>query len=1409
MCWLVIECLNVVYVSVQEYVNGEVLRSIPFLVRCNEDMVQGLLAVLKSSVFLPGDMIAPANQLGDCMYLIERGATKVTTADGKRVFAILSTGDYFGEASLLAARPRNASIAAISYCDCFSLAKTDFDEVMGRHPEHKMLVLEDLQRVLAQKSAKNQAVNSNHSKFPKLHQLTSSEDTKNSSLSPASLKHPDSKLREAWEVLLLCAYCFNIFAVPYRVSFETLPMGHLFDYCLDLFVLLDTYCRARCFGFLRAGEIVSSEEEIRANYRSSRERYYDFIAVIPFEVLLVFTLTTPGIKPTMISTLWAIARVPKLAMLYHFSARAASLDKFVKSRGISPECVTYKLVKLFALVLLVSHLFACVFYFVAIQNDGCDDIGEENPVYSGDDCPLPSLFYVNLSSSVRTCGMTQRSACRWEGTWIELQMKWGLLPLDGGTEFHRYLRALNWAIPTLVVVVIGDVVPFSVLETAVVVFGVLLGVIVNANIIGNIANLVANLEGAEAVYARKIDRLENFLYTNAVPPNVQETVRSYYEYMWETKKGFNENEILEEMPYTLGSEASSFLRLRYISENPIFKNCDKALQQAISYALQLRVYSPNDFVVIQGDLGSEMFFVNQGTVHIMAMPQGTTEAEIAASSAYHNKPGIEEGGLLLSSRGPGEFFGETSLFLSERRGCSAVSIDYTELYVLTQEDLEKVLVRFPVALDEIKKAILELQEANAKLSVSIHKNKEKHGKLGGKLWRHLTHLADHAKIGGTATIQSMHTFGGRTRRRSIEHRDKVTLLSGSGSSLIKRMSRSHKVQPADGDCAQPVQLRPTSIKVGLREMNRAKYDKRMNELEKTLSHKRKYASSRERFLPFSMFVSVWHVCSLLGLLYYSFSLPFRLAFLVEGRPPLEEGPSLQVLLWIAFDYVVDVFFLVDIVLRARYIAVYRFGTLLTQPSELLKEYRQRGMALDVVASIPLEVLLVVPTFSQKSPLLVYSLLKMGRLLRLYHLFEYISAVIRLVQLRIDGDRSTIQVFKLLMLIMLWNHWYACGWFLIHRFVERDVHNTWAIVDGLATFKESTGTHNIMNDQLSPWFCYVRSFYFVIVTMSSVGYGDIRPYTIVETIFENIVVVSGACSFAALIGLFAVVCFTTDSRGLVAFKNQVKKYKEYMKYRELPKELQDRILRHLSSLWVRENGVKFEEIRRDIPLPLQLQLAISVHKKVLKKVTLIRQCQLHVQRHIARLLRMQMNVAGEYVYRKGDIGREIYFVFSGEVLVQQEKNKRSTKKRRIHASEHSVMIKPGNHFGHGVIKTVSGERRENAVCLTDSELYYIAKEDLENILLQYPDHAEIGIFRALFKDEAKEPLQQRLMKRKFTLERVEANIRQASGSFSSLDQSSSTSATDEQQSESPPIAGSDKAEQTAEANAETSSAPVEE
>ena len=65
--------------------------------------------------------------------------------------------------------------------------------------------------------------------------------------------------------------------------------------------------------------------------------------------------------------------------------------------------------------------------------------------------------------------------------------------------------------------------------------------------------------------------------------------------------------------------------------------------------------------------------------------------------------------------------------------------------------------------------------------------------------------------------------------------------------------------------------------------------------------------------------------------------------------------------------------------------------------------------------------------------------------------------------------------RMIMLMLAINHWYACIWFILHRYVEKDKHNTWAIVDSLASYNATSGEHNTLDDEVNPFFAYVRAF----------------------------------------------------------------------------------------------------------------------------------------------------------------------------------------------------------------------------------------------------------------------------------------------------------------------------------------------
>ena len=60
---------------------------------------------------------------------------------------VLSSGDHFGERSLITGEPVNASVMAISFCDLHLLHKNDFHEIMGMNPSLKEVLIKHREHV--------------------------------------------------------------------------------------------------------------------------------------------------------------------------------------------------------------------------------------------------------------------------------------------------------------------------------------------------------------------------------------------------------------------------------------------------------------------------------------------------------------------------------------------------------------------------------------------------------------------------------------------------------------------------------------------------------------------------------------------------------------------------------------------------------------------------------------------------------------------------------------------------------------------------------------------------------------------------------------------------------------------------------------------------------------------------------------------------------------------------------------------------------------------------------------------------------------------------------------------------------------------------------------------------------------
>lgn len=417
-----------------------------------------------------------------------------------------------------------------------------------------------------------------------------------------------------WTFVVLVAILYNVFAIPFRLGFSDFPMSPnflYFDLIADIILLLDININLHT-AVLDQGELITDPSAIRRHYLQRKGRV-DLLASLPLDWLL---MATTLFNPTTILLLRSL-RLLRIGRIFQYFRH---WEGYIRG---NPSVI--RAAQLLMVVFIINHCVGCAWYFIARMQD----LG-------------PSTWFAA------------------EG-------------LAGSDVYRIYLRSIYWALTTLTTVGYGDITPESNLETVFTMGVMLMGVSMYAYTIGNIASLIANLDHKNAVFRQKMDAMNRYMSYRDLPSDLQLRVRQYYEYLWSFNKGMDEEEILNNLSPSLRTEVAVYLNRDIIQQVPLFKGCSTSFIEALVMKLKAQIVGPGEYIIRQGDIGHEMYFISKGDVEIVS----------------------EDKGLVLGGLKEGDFFGEVALLYTERRTASVKAKTGCHLFVLTKADLDGLLDYYP------------------------------------------------------------------------------------------------------------------------------------------------------------------------------------------------------------------------------------------------------------------------------------------------------------------------------------------------------------------------------------------------------------------------------------------------------------------------------------------------------------------------------------------------------------------------------------------------------------------------------------------------------------------------------------------------------------------------------------------
>jgi hypothetical protein len=119
-------------------VASDQLRKIPLFQNASDEEIYELANEFVVEQYKKDQVIVQEGAWGNKLFLIANGAVQATTIGDrgqKLQLAILSTGDFFGEFSLLGNKPCTATITALSLCSILTLDQSKLEDLMRQKPD--------------------------------------------------------------------------------------------------------------------------------------------------------------------------------------------------------------------------------------------------------------------------------------------------------------------------------------------------------------------------------------------------------------------------------------------------------------------------------------------------------------------------------------------------------------------------------------------------------------------------------------------------------------------------------------------------------------------------------------------------------------------------------------------------------------------------------------------------------------------------------------------------------------------------------------------------------------------------------------------------------------------------------------------------------------------------------------------------------------------------------------------------------------------------------------------------------------------------------------------------------------------------------------------------------------------------
>ena len=456
---------------------------------------------------------------------------------------------------------------------------------------------------------------------------------------------------------------------------------------------------------------------------------------------------------------------------------------------------------------------------------------------------------------------------------------------------------------------------------------------------------------------------------------------------------------------------------------------------------------------------------------------------------------------------------------------------------------------------------------------------------------------------------------------------------------------------------------------------------------------RKYHKERTYFLtrPENPYKVFWNIIKTFLLMVEAFLIPFLITF-----SPLNLS-SYQLTIQL-----IETFFVFDIIYTFN-TEVYYNGALFSSRLYIAKHYLKGWFIFDFIAVFPFE--LLIPEVNMNAEYLYISAnttqaLKFLWLVKLVRLFQTRKLVYDIEDFFVSSVfLGPIRAVEFLFSAFIWTHWLTC---MIYAFFARGLD------------AEPSLWKQLLPD---PYDNYLRKFYLVVETMTSVGYGDILPVTTTQRIVAVISMCFACVLFGNIIGNIQgyIENYGADEK---YYENTARRLKNHLKNNKLPPELRERVVKYIYYLknLNQRNGPQEINLLESLSAPLKEEIYIQTRGYLLASSAVFRIYSGSFLKYLGHQMKTEVFAPGDQIFKEGEMSNSIFYLCSGKVQIYHEATKTVFKD-----------IKKNKYFGE-ISFFLDTCRTASAMCLVFSEFLILERSAFFTVLHSRP--RELDLTRAL-------------------------------------------------------------------------------